>query len=141
MSVPLSENEAILMEKLTITINLNIAACWLKLKEFELAKQQCDLVMKRNTFSVKVRIRTVQTLLHTGLKDEAHQDILDAIRYDPNNEELRKEFHKIEQLCTQSREKDSPHDAEVTKLECSHLSFPSNGGITSKSRGSSMEVK
>lgn len=49
--VPQSENDAILMEDLAITINLNTAACWLKLNEFELAKRQCNLVMKLDQFN------------------------------------------------------------------------------------------
>ena len=36
VSIPLIENEATLMEELAIASNLNIAACWLKLKEFHL---------------------------------------------------------------------------------------------------------
>jgi len=36
VAVPESENEAYEMEEeLAIAVNLNIAACWLKLKEFE----------------------------------------------------------------------------------------------------------
>lgn len=38
VSIPLNENEATLMDELAIAINLNIAVCWLKLQEFELAK-------------------------------------------------------------------------------------------------------
>jgi len=41
---PENENDAIVMEEFAIAINLNITDCWLKLKEFELAKHQCDVV-------------------------------------------------------------------------------------------------
>jgi len=43
------------MEELAIQINQNIAACWLKLKEFELAKRQCNVVMNFDSFNVKAR--------------------------------------------------------------------------------------
>ncbi|KAJ8438019.1 hypothetical protein Cgig2_030000 [Carnegiea gigantea] len=83
VSVSLNENEATLMKELAIAINLNIAACWLKLLEFELAKQQSGLIMKLDPFNVKVHFRRAQALLQMGLKDQAHQDILNAIRYEP----------------------------------------------------------
>lgn len=41
-----------------------------------------------------------------GLKEEAHQDISDAIRFDPCNEELKRELLRIKNLCNQSREKE-----------------------------------
>jgi len=88
------------MEELAIAINLNIAACWLKLKEFKLDKQQCDLVMKLNMFNVKAHFQRAQALSHMGLKDQAYQYILDDIQYDPNNEELKNQSHKIQHLST-----------------------------------------
>ena len=77
----------------------------------------------------KARFRGAQALFHMGLKDEACHDILDAIRYDPNNEELKRKLHKVEHLCTQSMEKEPPQDAEVSKLECNHLSLPNTDDI------------
>ncbi|KAJ8433085.1 hypothetical protein Cgig2_014133 [Carnegiea gigantea] len=130
VSVPLNENEATLMEELVIAINLNIATCWLKLQEFELAKQQCELIMKLDAFNVKACCRRVQALLHMGLKDQARQDILDAIRYYPNSEELKNKLHKIEHVRTQSKEKEPTPDAEVSKLECNHLSLPNSDDIS-----------
>ncbi|KAJ8444473.1 hypothetical protein Cgig2_024037 [Carnegiea gigantea] len=96
--VPRSENDAVLIEDLAITINLNTATCCLKLNEFELAKRQCDLVMKLD--------QRAQAFLHVGLKEEARQDISDAIRFDPCNGELNRELWRIENLCNQSREKE-----------------------------------
>lgn len=44
--VPHNQSEAKLMEEVAINIILNIAVCWLKLNEFEFAKQQCHLIME-----------------------------------------------------------------------------------------------
>ena len=82
--VPENENHAKLMEELGIAINLNIAVCWLKLNEFELAKHQCNLVIKVDLFNVKARFRRAQTLIHLGLKEEARQYLPVTIRFDPN---------------------------------------------------------
>ena len=48
-----NEDDSNLMEKLVISINLNIATCWLKLKEFESAKCQFDVPMKLDLLTVK----------------------------------------------------------------------------------------
>ncbi|KAJ8434189.1 hypothetical protein Cgig2_004660 [Carnegiea gigantea] len=51
-----------MMKELAIAMNLNIAACWLKLKEFELAKCQCDVVMNLDCFNVKAHFRRAPAL-------------------------------------------------------------------------------
>ena len=42
------------MEVLGISINLNIAICWMVLNEFKLAKHQGDVVMKVDLFMLKL---------------------------------------------------------------------------------------
>jgi len=44
-----------LMEELATSISLNIATCWLILKEFELAKRECDFLVKLDLFNVKAQ--------------------------------------------------------------------------------------
>ena len=51
-----------------------------------------------------------------GLKEEAHQDILDVVHFDPCNDELKGELSRIENLCNQSREKDPSKDAGFVRL-------------------------
>ncbi|KAJ8433631.1 hypothetical protein Cgig2_026811 [Carnegiea gigantea] len=111
--VPGSENEAYEMVELAIAVNLNIAACWLKLKEFELAKRQYDVVMNLDLFNVKARFRRAQALVNLGLKAEALQDLLVALSFDPNNEEIKQELRRIEEMCNVSNEKDLVKEVEV----------------------------
>lgn len=71
---------------------------------------------------------------------------MDAIRYEPNNEELKNELLKIEHLCTQSKEKEPLQDVEVSNLEHNPLTLPNSDDISnivnpSKSVGSWMGVK
>ncbi|KAJ8426009.1 hypothetical protein Cgig2_026121 [Carnegiea gigantea] len=87
-----SENDAHMMEELTVAINLNIATCWLKLKEFELAKRQCDVVTNFDCFNVKACFRRAQALINMGQAEAARQDLLVAFRFEPNNGEVQKEL-------------------------------------------------
>ncbi|KAJ8437240.1 hypothetical protein Cgig2_012509 [Carnegiea gigantea] len=107
MVVPDSENDAHMMEELAIVINLNIVACWLKLKEFELAKRQCDVVMNLDCFNIKAHFRRAQALVNMGLVEAARQDLLVAFRFEPSNGEVQKELRRIEKFC------DDPNENEL----------------------------
>ncbi|KAJ8425985.1 hypothetical protein Cgig2_009492 [Carnegiea gigantea] len=96
--VPKNVDDANVMEELGIFINLNLVACWLKINYFESVKQHCDLVMQLDLFNVKARLRRDQALLNMGLRGEARQDLLVAVRFDPNNEEIRKELSRVEEI-------------------------------------------
>ena len=65
-----NESDGNMMEKLEILINLNLASCSLKMNEYELAKHQCDLVMKLDSFNIKTQFRRAQALVNMGLKEE-----------------------------------------------------------------------
>ena len=105
-----------------MTINLNTTACWLKLNEFEFAKRQYDLVMKLGLFNVRGWFKRAQTLLKMGLKEGARQDLLVVIGFGPNNDELRKELSKTEELCNTSREKEPLKKIEVWRSNSSRNS-------------------
>ncbi|KAJ8437967.1 LOW QUALITY PROTEIN: hypothetical protein Cgig2_033700 [Carnegiea gigantea] len=95
--------------------------------------------MKLDQFNIKARFRRAQTLLHMGLKEETRQDILEAIRFDPCNEELNRELSRIESLCYQSREKDHQRTPEFIDFEPLSLTSSDanlNIGIPGMSMGS-----
>ncbi|KAJ8426008.1 hypothetical protein Cgig2_026120 [Carnegiea gigantea] len=93
------------MREVTLAVNLNIAPCWLKLGQIELAKHQWDLVMKFDLFNVKSRFSRAQAFLNIGIKVDARSDLLIAIRFDPNNEELRKELRKVAEMNQKKEDK------------------------------------
>jgi len=51
------EEEGNLMNDLGLSLNLNLAACWLKLDAFGTAKNQRDFALKLDLFNVKARFR------------------------------------------------------------------------------------
>ncbi|KAJ8428140.1 hypothetical protein Cgig2_011513 [Carnegiea gigantea] len=115
--VPENEHDEKLIEELAIQINLNIATCWLKLKEFELAKRQCDVVMNFDSFNVNARFRRAQALLNMVLSKEANQDLLVAIQLEPYNEEIRDELSRVEKLCSISCNKVPTREVQAQILE------------------------
>ena len=60
--------------------------------------------MKHDHFNVNSRFWWAQAFLNMDLKDDARSNVLIAIRFDPNNEELRKELRKEEEMCNTSCE-------------------------------------
>lgn len=77
------------------------------MKEFELAKRQCDVVMNLDCFNIKARFRRAWALVNIGLAEAAQQDLLVALRFEPNNGQVQKELRRIEKLC------DAPNENEL----------------------------
>ncbi|KAJ8428413.1 hypothetical protein Cgig2_024559 [Carnegiea gigantea] len=77
------------MEEHGIAINLNIAACCLKLKAFKLAKRQCHVVINLDLLNVKAHFQRALAMLNLGLKEDARQDLLVLVTFDLDNEEIR----------------------------------------------------
>jgi len=97
--VPNSDEDAKLMEELGISLNLNLAACCLKLNAYEEARNHYDLVLKLDFGNMKAQFRRAQTYLHLAMLEEAHKDLLSALEFDPDNDEVKKEQLKIERMC------------------------------------------
>lgn len=97
--VPLTEEDANLMEELGISLNLNLAACWLKLSAFEAAKHHCDLILKLDFGNVKARSRRAQAVLQLSIVEAAHNDFILALMFDPKNDEVKKELTQVEGKC------------------------------------------
>lgn len=76
------------MHDLGISVNLNLAACWLKLCFYEMALQHSDLALKFDLFHVKARFRRGRSLLGLGKLAEARNDVLMALRIDPHNQDV-----------------------------------------------------
>lgn len=87
------------MTDLGISINLNLAACWLKLGAYETASQHYTMVLQFDLFNVKVRYRRSRSFLGLGKVDKAHNDIIVALRFDPQNGDVLSELSSVEQLC------------------------------------------
>ena len=92
-----NEDDANAIEELGISINWT--SCLLAENELFWAKRHCDLVIQIDLFNIKARFRRAKTLINMGLRQETCQYLLVRIRFDPKNEEIRKQLSKVEELC------------------------------------------
>ena len=58
--------------------------------------------MNLDCSNVKARFRRAKALVNMGLKEDAHQDLLVALRFDPNNDEIKQELRRVEEMCNVS---------------------------------------
>ena len=55
--------------------------------------------MNFDPVNVKAQCRRAPALLHMVLSEEAKQNLLVAIQFEPYNEEIRNELARVEELC------------------------------------------
>ncbi|OBZ90583.1 hypothetical protein A0J61_01360 [Choanephora cucurbitarum] len=73
---------------LIVAINLNIGACYLRLKNYEFAKEVCIEAMNRDPTSVKAYYRLATAHLELGEYDEGLTFVELGLQLKPNNPEL-----------------------------------------------------
>lgn len=112
------------MHDLGISVNLNLAACWLKLCVFELAFQHCDLALKFDLSHVKARFRRARSLLGLGKLADARNDLCLALRYEPRNEDVLNELQKVETLYRSRGSKSSKDGPPIVRIP--QLGHPPN---------------
>jgi len=86
----LSVDEKKEVEDLKLQSYLNLAACWLKLKKYEKARDNCTTVLKMEENNVKALFRRGQANYYLKDFDASCQDLTLANKYDPNNTEVKK---------------------------------------------------
>lgn len=73
---------------LIVTIQLNIAACHLKLKNYDFAIEVCKRALDRDSTNIKAYYRLGQAYLAKGEFDEAIDFVNMGLQYKPSNPEL-----------------------------------------------------
>ncbi|KAG2192030.1 hypothetical protein INT46_011848 [Mucor plumbeus] len=81
---------------LLVAIQLNIAACYLKLKNYEYAIEVCKRALDRDSSSVKAYYRLGQAYLETGEFDEGIKFVNMGLQYDTNNDALKSMLKLLE---------------------------------------------
>lgn len=92
----LPENETNEERKnLEASIQLNLAACYLKERRFEAVVDNCDKVLKHNPKNTKALFRLGQAQFELGKLEVAKQTFLKALEYDPREKSIQLELQKI----------------------------------------------
>ncbi|CAO0790376.1 unnamed protein product [Mucor circinelloides] len=81
---------------LVVAINLNIAACYLQLKNYDYAIEVCKRALDRDSSSVKAYYRLGQAYLETGDYIQGIQFVKVGLQYETNNAALKSLLSTLE---------------------------------------------
>ncbi|KAK4517053.1 GTPase activating protein (GAP) [Mucor velutinosus] len=81
---------------LTVALNLNIAACYLQLKNYDFAIEVCKRALDRDSSSVKAYYRLGQAYLETGDYNQGIQFVKMGLQYETNNAALKSLLSTLE---------------------------------------------
>jgi tetratricopeptide (TPR) repeat protein len=83
------------ISKLMVSTWSNMAACYLKLEQFEKTVEICDKVIKQDSKNAKAHFRKGQALLHLNVLDSALQTLKSAALMEPTDIGIRQEIQKV----------------------------------------------
>lgn len=96
VGLPSCEQEASMMTDLAISLNLNLAACCLKVKDFCTVITFCTYVLEFDANNVKAYYRRAMASIQLNLLDDAIKDLKVAVCIDPRNPDVMKELANVE---------------------------------------------
>ncbi|XP_010273186.1 PREDICTED: peptidyl-prolyl cis-trans isomerase FKBP62-like isoform X2 [Nelumbo nucifera] len=101
------DGEQKLVKALRVSCWLNIAACNLKLNDFQGAIKLCSKVLDIEFYNVKALYRRAQAYIETADLDFAELDVKKALEVDPQNREFKSMQKKLKQLQVESNKRDA----------------------------------
>ncbi|XP_048501615.1 uncharacterized protein LOC125497939 [Beta vulgaris subsp. vulgaris] len=110
----LEEKDATSFCELAFYILLNLAACFLKINEFDQVGLLCSIVLSFDPCNVKALFRRARASVGIGRYDLAHWDLLQASKIDPSNKEIAKKLNEVHSLFI--KQKDHPVGLGVDPL-------------------------
>ncbi|KAH9071112.1 hypothetical protein EDB83DRAFT_315359 [Lactarius deliciosus] len=106
---------AIIADPSDPTYFLNRAAAYLKLSKFEDAERDCSTVLKlSNNKNVKAFFRRAQARVSLQKLGEAHNDLQWALKIEPNNDAVKAELVRVDELIVSKKGKARAAPLDVT---------------------------
>ncbi|XP_020261572.1 70 kDa peptidyl-prolyl isomerase-like isoform X2 [Asparagus officinalis] len=116
-----SEEEKKQSKALKVSINLNNAACKLKLKEYKQAEKLCTKVLELQSKNVKALYRRAQAYINLADLDLAELDIKKALEIDPDNRDVKLEYRTLKEKMKEYNKREAKFYgnmfAKMSKLE------------------------
>lgn len=116
-----SEEEKKQSKALKISINLNNAACKLKLRDYKEAEKLCTKVLELDSRNVKALYRRAQAYINLADLDLAELDIKKALEIDPDNRDVKLEYKTLKEKIKEYNKKEAKFYgnmfAKMSKLE------------------------
>ncbi|ONK56658.1 uncharacterized protein A4U43_C10F11310 [Asparagus officinalis] len=102
-----SEEEKKQSKALKVSINLNSAACKLKLKDYKQAEKLCTKVLELESRNVKALYRRAQAYINLADLDLAELDIKKALEIDPDNRDVKLEYKTLKEKMKEYNKKEA----------------------------------
>ncbi|KAK3100451.1 hypothetical protein FSP39_020087 [Pinctada imbricata] len=96
-----------------IPISLNIAACSLKLQQYDEAIEKCDDVLAADKQNVKALFRKGQAQSAMKNWDDALVNLTEASKVDPNDKGIRRELEKVKKTVQEYKAKEKQMYAKM----------------------------
>ncbi|KMT19472.1 hypothetical protein BVRB_1g010990 [Beta vulgaris subsp. vulgaris] len=93
-----NEEEKSVFLSLALSINLNLAACFIKEKDFQKVGELCSLVLMYEATNAKAYFRRAIAALELSQPDIALIDLIQALKIHPNNGEFQQKLNEVSSL-------------------------------------------
>ncbi|KMS96588.1 hypothetical protein BVRB_8g201580 [Beta vulgaris subsp. vulgaris] len=90
-----NEEDKSVFLSLALSINLNLAACFIKEKNFQKVGELCSLVLMYDATNAKAYFRRAVAALELSQPDIALIDLIQALKIHPNNGEFQQKLNEV----------------------------------------------
>ncbi|XP_021735718.1 70 kDa peptidyl-prolyl isomerase-like [Chenopodium quinoa] len=119
--LPSNADDSVMLWNLAIVLELNLAACALKVHDYNQTKKLCSLVLKFDGSNVKSFYRRASAEIRLYQLEEAYEDLGKAAKIEPNNKDILRELERLTGLRGQASKLNGKRGAENSDLtHCTH---------------------
>lgn len=93
----ISEDRLFALQTLKCTCHLNLAACQLQLRQFELVVSNCTCALEQRSDDVKALYRRGVALTDLNEFERAESDLRRALEHDPGNKAVEAQLYRLRQ--------------------------------------------
>lgn len=115
---PLHDQDVNFMMDLATSLSLNLAACGFKVDDLDKTIIFSSFALDFNPENVKALFRRAVVFVKVDRLDDALKDLKHAVELDPNNQEVRKELRKIEEVLGNTPIQFKEDEGKPANLEC-----------------------
>ncbi|XP_021765410.1 70 kDa peptidyl-prolyl isomerase-like [Chenopodium quinoa] len=126
--LPRDEDDCVFLRNLVISLELNLAACALKVRDYEQSKELCSLVIMLDDNNTRALYRRALAEIRLYQLEEAFEDLGKAVKAEPNNQDIRREMEKVEGLGSKASKLKGNRAIENSDLP--HAIFNKKGKIS-----------
>uniref|UniRef100_A0A803LAF1 Uncharacterized protein n=1 Tax=Chenopodium quinoa TaxID=63459 RepID=A0A803LAF1_CHEQI len=90
-----SDEDILLFLSIVVSLNLNLGACFIKVKDYDRVGQLCSAVLFFDTTNVKAYFRRTIAALELNKPSLAFMDLAQALKLDPKNTEFQQKLKEV----------------------------------------------